>query len=113
MNISEIQPNSTVTIKGRVLSISPQRTVKSKRGNFLRVCEAIIGDSSGRIPLTLWQKQVYLVKIGDVIELVDVWAAEYQNITRVSLGRSGRLTTVEDPEFPSIHDLLKDIREEE
>ena len=111
MKISEIRPDMTVDIKVRVLSMEQPRTVRSKRGMPLRVSEVMIGDSSGRIPLTLWQKQIYLVKLDDVIEITNAWVSEYQGITRVSLGRSGKLTVVDDPGFPSIHELLEDLRD--
>ncbi|HUX99531.1 MAG TPA: hypothetical protein VMV49_08265 [Candidatus Deferrimicrobium sp.] len=112
MQINEISPNlSGVNIKVRVLSMSPPRSVKSKRGQLLRVSEAMLGDTSGRIALTLWEKQIYLVKIGQVIEIKDGYASEFQGILRLTLGRNGSLKVVEDPSFPSMHELLKEIRE--
>ncbi|MHA1267361.1 MAG: DNA-binding protein [Candidatus Helarchaeota archaeon] len=102
----------TVDLKARVLMIQPPRTVRSKRGTPLRVCEAILGDATGRIPLTLWQKQIYLVKVGDVVEISKGYATEFQGITKITLGREGRLNVVEDSEFPSLHDLLNEIKED-
>ena len=112
MQISDVKPEKNADIKARVLSMEPPRSVRSKRGGYLKVSEAMIGDSSGRIPLTLWQKQRFLVKVNNVIEIKDGWVSEYQGILRISLGRSGKLTIVEDPSFPSLHELLKDLRVE-
>ncbi len=111
MQINQIQPGKTVDVKARVLSMEPPRMVRSKYGKTLRVCEAILGDASGRIPLTLWQKQIFLLKIGQVIEIKNGYASEYQGITRISLGRNGTIEILDDPSFPSMHDLLKDLRE--
>lgn len=93
--------------------MQPPRTVRSKQGSPLQVAEAILGDSTGRIPLTLWQKQIYLVKVGNVVEITSAYASSFQGITRITLGRTGRLKVIEDPEFPTLHDLLQEIREED
>jgi len=111
MQISDIRPEMNVDLKARVLSMDAPRNVRSKRGTMLRLCEAILGDASGRIPLTLWQRQMYLIKVGQVIEINNAYASAYQGITRITLGRSGRLTVVDDPSFPSMHELLEDLRE--
>ncbi|NVM27364.1 MAG: hypothetical protein HWN65_00870 [Candidatus Helarchaeota archaeon] len=112
MQISEIRPGMTVDVKARVLGMQPPRTVRSKRGKMLKVSEAMLGDPSGRIPLTLWQRQIFLIKVGQVIEIKNAYTSEFQGITRITLGRSGTLTVVDDPSFPSINELLKDLQED-
>ncbi len=113
MQIKEIQPEMAgINITARVLKKEPPRTVRSKKGGMLRVAEVLLGDASGRIILTLWQKQIYLVKIGDVVEIENGYANAFQGITRLTLGRNGTLKVIEAPDFPSMHDLLKDLRED-
>ncbi|MFX1295552.1 MAG: DNA-binding protein [Promethearchaeota archaeon] len=112
MQISDIRPGMTkINIKARVLSKDFPRSVRSKKGRTLRVCEAILGDKSGRITLTLWQKTIFIVNVDQVIEIKNGYASEYQGITKLTLGRNGTLEIVDDPSFPAIHDLLKDLRE--
>lgn len=111
MQVSDIRPEMTgINIRARVLSKETPRSVRSKRGKILRVCEAILGDKSGRIPLTLWQKSIFIVKVNQVIEISNGYASAFQGITRLTLGRRGTLKIVDDPSFPSMHELLKDLR---
>jgi ssDNA-binding replication factor A large subunit len=113
MQIAEIKPQMAgINIRARVISKDMPRTVRSKRGAPLRVCDAILGDISGRIALTLWQKAIFVIKVGQVVDIKDAYATEYQGITKLTLGRHGRFEVVDDPSFPSIHDLLGDLREE-
>ncbi|MHA1650430.1 MAG: hypothetical protein ACTSYB_09555 [Candidatus Helarchaeota archaeon] len=113
MQISDIRPQMKgITLKARVLSKDFPHSVRSKTGKMLRVCEAILGDNSGRIPLTLWQKHVFIVKVGQVVEIEDAYATEFRGITKLTLGRNGKLKIVDDPSFPSLHDLLEKIKEE-
>lgn len=113
MQISEILPEMTnVSIRARILSIQMPHPVRSKSGKQLRVAEAILGDTSGRIPLTLWQNQIYKVKVNQVLEIKDAYATEYLGITKLTLGRNGTLEVIEDPSFPSIDDLMQSLRDE-
>ncbi len=113
MQIREIRPEMTgISIKARVLLKESPHAVRSKRGAALRVCEVILGDISGRIPLTLWQKTIYLINVNQIVELKDAYATAYQGITKLTLGRNGTIKVIEeDSSIPSIHDLLKDVRE--
>ncbi|MHA1132569.1 MAG: hypothetical protein ACTSQI_05590 [Candidatus Helarchaeota archaeon] len=113
MQIAEIRPGmGGINIRGRVLQMEMPRTVRSKKGVPLRVCDAIVGDKSGRIPLTLWQKAIFLIKLGQVVEIKDAYATEFRGITKLTLGRNGRIEIIDDPDFPSMHELFGDLREE-
>jgi replication factor A1 len=113
MQISEILPEMTnISIRARILSIQIPQSVRSKSGKQLRVAEAILGDNSGRIPLTLWQNQIYKVKTNQVVDLKDCYASQYLGITKLTLGRNGTLEVIEDPSFPSIDELMQSLRDE-
>jgi len=113
MQISEIRPEMTVvSIRARILSIQMPHAVRSKSGKHLRVAEAILGDISGRIPLTLWQNQIYKVKVNQVLDIKNAYASQYLGITKLTLGRNGTLEVVEDPSFPSMDDLMQSLRAE-
>ena len=111
MQISEIRPQMTnITIRARVLSVQAPQPVRSKTGKSLRVAEALLADKSGKIALTLWQAQIYKVKVNQVIDIKDGYASEYQGITKLTLGQKGTMAIVEDPGFPSMDELFQDLR---
>lgn len=113
MQISEIRPEMTnISIRARILSLQPPQQVRSKTGKSLRVAEALLADKSGKIALTLWQNQIYKVKVNQVIDIKDGYASQYQGITKLTLGRNGTMELVEDPSFPSMDELFKDLRTE-
>jgi ssDNA-binding replication factor A large subunit len=113
MQISEIRPEkANISVRGRILSIQAPQPVRSKSGKSLRVTEALLADKSGKIALTLWQNQIYKVKVNQVIDIKDGYASQYQGITKLTLGRNGTLEIVEDPTFPSMDELFQDLRTE-
>ena len=113
MQISEIRPEMTnISVRARILSLQAPQSVRSKAGKSLRVAEALLSDKSGKIALTLWQNQIYKVKVNQVVDIKDAYASQYQGVTKLTLGRNGTLEVVEDPSFPSMDELFQDLRTE-
>ena len=59
MKISELKLGmSNIKLKAKVIEISEPRNVRTKFGYQTRVATATLEDETGRIPLTLWGRQI-------------------------------------------------------
>ncbi len=91
-----------VAVKARVLE--KRKPMRTRTGRIL--VEVVIGDSSGVVVLTLWGRQIDLVKENDVVVISGAFVKSFRGEPRLSLGRRGRLEVVEDPDFPTKEEIL-------
>lgn len=89
--IADLKPGMSATIEGEVKAISEPREVRTKFGREMRVADAIIDDGTGSISLTLWDRDIDRVAIGDIVEVQEGWVNEFRGSLRISAGRSGRI----------------------
>lgn len=89
MKISELAPNMTeVEIEAKILKISEPRQVRSKTtGEPLRVAEALIGDETETIELTLWNEQITQVKVNDRIRINNGYVTSFRGQKQLNVGR--------------------------
>lgn len=91
MNISEIRDGmSSVDFTGEVTEISEPREVITKFGNTT-VATAKIKDDSGTISLSLWGKQIAILKVGDNVEIKGGYTRSFKNEVQVSVGKTGSI----------------------
>ena len=67
------------------------RTVNSKSGGTLRVCDAVLADDTGEIGMSLWQDDVDNVKVDDTIEIIDGYLTEFREQKKLGKGKFGRM----------------------
>ena len=91
MKISELKPGMNATIEGEVISIEPTREVRTKFGKLIRVANATVNDGSGEIVVTLWEKDIERVSIGDKIKIENGWVSEFKGAVQLSAGRQGKI----------------------
>lgn len=89
--ISELKAGMNATIEGEVTAIEPTREVRTKFGKLIRVANATVNDGSGDIGVTLWEKDIERVSIGDVIEIENGWVSEFKGALQLSVGKQGKL----------------------
>ena len=94
-----------VTVKARVLKISEPRAVVTRFGFGSRVSNAVIADETDTIELSLWNKQIDLVSLGDVIQINSGYVASFRGKRQLRIGRRGEIDIVKDSDFPSIEQL--------
>lgn len=89
MKISELAPNMKgVDIEAKVLEISEPRQVRSKTtGKPLRVAEALIGDETDTIELTLWNEQIEQVKVNDRIRINNGYVTSFRGRKQLNVGK--------------------------
>ncbi|MEM2262814.1 MAG: hypothetical protein QW160_01165 [Candidatus Bathyarchaeia archaeon] len=93
VKIGELTPNSrAVNVKAKVVSKSEIRNVASGRdGAPHTVCDALIGDETGCIYLTLWDDNIEKVREGETITIGNGYVTLFKGSMRLNVGRYGTL----------------------
>ena len=76
----------------------PAKRVYSRFGNIVTVSNVKVADETGSIKLTLWNKHITKIKVGDTVELTNCWVSKYGGEPRLRIGRKGKLTIIDDEE---------------
>ena len=90
-NIADLRPGASATIEGEIETIEPTREVRTKFGKLIRVANATVKDSSGAITLTLWEKDIDKVSIGDKVKIDNGWVSEFKGALQITAGKQGKL----------------------
>ena len=95
--ISELKPNqSSVKLLGHVIAINPKEI--TVRGENRKIFYGIIGDESGTIPFTAWNK-VELEK-GDVVEISNAYTREWSGSVQLNFGDRVRIEKTDKEKLP-------------
>ena len=93
--------NLNLTIK--ILSIGSSRGIPSKRDTRQHlIAEAIVGDETGSVILTLWDDQIRMFKVNDVIEMKGGYTTLVKGSLRLNVGRGNRVAKI-DKEIPEVN----------
>ena len=97
-SVNELSPVSKrVNLKVKVVSVSDTREVVSKRdGSVHKVAEALVGDETGSILLTLWDDAISEVSPGSSMMIKNGYVSLFRGQMRLNLGRYGSLEAIED-----------------
>ncbi|MEM4589916.1 MAG: OB-fold nucleic acid binding domain-containing protein [Candidatus Micrarchaeia archaeon] len=92
--IADLRPGMNASIEGEVVSIEPSREVRTKFGKLIRVANATIADDSGQIIVTLWDKDIDRVSIGDKIKIENGWVSDFKGNLQITAGKNGKLEII-------------------
>ncbi|MFB6162972.1 MAG: OB-fold nucleic acid binding domain-containing protein, partial [Halococcoides sp.] len=90
---------SDVTVRGQVLSVGAVRTFDRDDGSEGRVANLAIGDSSGRIRVTLWGERTAAVETvapGETIAVIDGYVRERDGALELQVGDRGAIEVTDD-----------------
>jgi len=96
--ISELRPfQKKVELIVKVLEKNEIREVTSKLDNSShKVTEALVGDDSGVILLTLWDDMIDRVELDKAYSVNNAYTSLFKNTLRLNIGRYGELTDSEE-----------------
>jgi replication factor A1 len=94
MNIAELRNGmKRVSVEATVLEKGTPRQVMSKFGTeTYTVADAMVGDESGKIKLTLWNEQIALVKENDRIRIENGYVTAFKGEVQLNVGKFGKMT---------------------
>lgn len=82
-----------VNVVAKVIEKSEPREVRSRyRDETYRVADAIISDDTGKIKLTLWNKQIDQVNVDDTVKIENGYIRSFRGEIQLNVGRYGTLT---------------------
>lgn len=91
--VADLTPKSrNVDMRIRILEIGEPKVVFSRMtGAQHRVAEALVGDESGVILMSLWNETIDQVKVGETYDITGARITLFNNTMRLSLGRVGKM----------------------
>lgn len=93
MKVADLKPTTKqVSLVAKVVNIGERRTVDSKLGAPRQLAEAVIGDDTGTVILSLWESQIDQVKSGDVLQVTNGYVSIVRGHIRLNVGKYGSFT---------------------
>lgn len=92
MKIQDLKPRKNVNLLFKVIEKKDERTTKDGR----RVSEAIVGDETGIVYMTLWEDEIDSVEVGKTYSLRDGYVTLFRGSMRLVIGRNGVLEEAEE-----------------
>jgi replication factor A1 len=91
LKINEIKIGmSNVSMEGKAIAKSEPRTVRTRFGSR-SVADAELEDETGTIKLSLWEQQIDLVSVGDIVKIDGAYVTEFSKQLQLNIPRSGVL----------------------
>jgi len=88
-----------VSIEAKVMEKEDAREVTSRfKDETYKVANAVIGDETGTIKLTLWNEQIDQVKVNDIIVVENGYVTSFKGEIQLNVGKYGKLTTKQGAE---------------
>lgn len=105
MKVEKLTPNSReVNVIIKVVSKSGVRDVTSARDySSHRVADALVGDETGCIYLTLWDDNIDRVNEGDTISIKNGYVNLFRGSMRLNIGRYGSIELVEESPISEVN----------
>jgi replication factor A1 len=97
--VGELTPQSrAVNVTAKVVSKSEIRDIPMGRdGSAHRVCDALVGDETGSIYLTLWDDNIEKVNEEDTLRIENGYVTLFKGNMRLNIGKYGKMATAEEP----------------
>jgi len=99
IKVERLDPQSRqINLTVKVVSKSPVReTISRSDGSAHRVADALVGDETGAIYLTLWDDNIDKVNEGDVISIKNGYVSLFKGSMRLNIGRFGTFERADVP----------------
>lgn len=101
-DLNPLEENVTVTFK--VIEKGEVRDIyKRYSGETQHVCDFQVADDTARIILTLWQDDIDATEVDRTYKLEHGFVNIFKNRLRLTRGRSGKISEVDDVEFDDLN----------
>ena len=96
--VRDLTPSSKqVNVHAKVTNVGEAKEVMGKYGDPRKVAEAVIGDETATITLSLWNEQIGSIAKDDVILIDNGYVSLVRGHMRLNVGRYGSMTKSTDP----------------
>jgi replication factor A1 len=83
-----------INLKGEVLEVPKPRSVITRFGGFATVANASISDETGSIRLPLWNEQIEMVSVGDLVHVENAHVVTFRGERQLRISRGGELNVI-------------------
>lgn len=95
LKVTDLNINSRrVNIIVKVVDKGESREVKFKNGTLHNVANAVVGDETGCINMSLWDDQIQMIDVGDVIEIENGYVSTFRGAAQLNVGRYGTIRKI-------------------
>ena len=93
VKVGELNPSSrAVNVLAKTVSKSEIRNIAAGRdGSPHKVCDALVGDETGSVYLTLWDDNIDKVKEGETVQVKNGYVNLFRGNIRLNIGKYGTL----------------------
>jgi len=85
------QMRSKINIEGTIKSKEDVRTINTKAGGTLSVCDALLTDGSGEIKITFWGEECNKISDGIKIRITNGYTNSFKGEVALTKGKFGRM----------------------
>jgi replication factor A1 len=102
--VSELTPQTkNVNILVKIVSVGEPKEIPNRFGGEpKRVAEAVVGDETGTVILSLWQDQIGSVQENDVLYIENGYVSLVQGHIHLNVGKYGKMTK-SDKDIPTVN----------
>ncbi len=93
-----------VSVRVRVLEVSGEKVINTRRGPRT-ISEAVVGDETGRVKLTLWGRHAGSLREGEAVEIRGGWTSSYRGEVQLNVGARGEIERISDDEVPEASEV--------
>ena len=88
----------------KVVSLTEPREVSSRTDQSThKVADALVGDDTGTVYLTLWDDTIDEIKEGQILNVKNAYVNLFRGSMRLNLGRFGSYTLMEEAPFDKVN----------
>ncbi len=81
-----------VNLVAKILEMGDAREVSSSSdGRLHKVAEALVGDETGTVLMTLWDENIDRFGVGDVVEVENGYTGTFKGSIRLNIGKYGTI----------------------
>ncbi len=97
--VGDLTPQSkAVNVTAKVVSKTETRDIPMGRdGSAHKVCDALVGDETGVVYLTLWDDNIDKVNESDTIRVENGYVTLFKGNIRLNIGKYGKLEPAQTP----------------
>ena len=96
--VRDLRPRSKeVNVLAKVVSVGEPKEVMGKFGDPRKVAEAVVGDETATIILSLWNEQIGSIAKDETVLVDNGYVSLVRGHMRLNVGRYGNLTKSADP----------------
>ena len=90
VKVSDLTPNhNKINVKVKVVRIGETKEIPSRYGPPKKVTEAVVGDDTGVVTMSLWEDQVNDINEGDTLSVNNGYVSLVKGHMRLNVGKYG------------------------